>query len=750
MSRYTPPHNSKPVIDAAQAWVRACLVEDDSMLGEGTLSTAANFDALDRYFVQQPDAGDGSFYGKLQTQLADAPPEARKLMAELLWALFLFPSNIGIETKREGVVRVWDWSGDALDYAHPMLTDMYLDGIGSAGMGVNTNRWREIKYMVGLGQAIKRESPDRRAELFADYDRHVEWMETVPQEGDRQFRHMLRFFLFPDRVERMSSNGDRRRVLEGFKVAPQKATRKWRDSQLDDALRTLRQAQAQRYGTVDLDFYNPPLVDVWRKPNETDVSMSDDEEAGEAEADSFLVKEPAAGYTKHLESARNLILYGPPGTGKTWRLQQMFGAYTDLPADLDRATWEHQLVARHGWRAVIAAALADAGKATKAGDLEGHPLIRAKALQRKRTKAVASTVWGYMQEHTSPASTTVNVTSRRAPYLFDKSENSRWALLPDWQEQDSEAAELLLAWQAGPGSESKPVKRYRLVTFHPSYSYEDFVIGLRPVAGSGTEGESSADFRMVDGVFKQACEEARANPGKRHALFIDEINRANISKVFGELITLIEPDKRARYGATGELVAGMEVQLPGTGSEEGDDERFGVPENLDIIGTMNTADRSIALLDIALRRRFEFREIAPDYGLLDRRVDEVDLGLLLRRINERLEFLADRDRLIGHAYLTRVTSIADLRLVFQRQIIPLLQEYFFDDWSRVELVLSKDNGTSVFIMRETMDAGRLFGHAVGGAMSERTRYVVTDLEGWDASSFAGIYQTESATARSEA
>src|SRR3546814_13398937 len=108
------------------------------MLGEGAISTAENFDALDRYFVQRPAPGDASFYEKLETQLADAPPAARKLMAELLWALFLFPSNIGPDTKRDGVVRVWGLSGEPLDPAHSLLTDELLDGIGSAGMGVNT------------------------------------------------------------------------------------------------------------------------------------------------------------------------------------------------------------------------------------------------------------------------------------------------------------------------------------------------------------------------------------------------------------------------------------------------------------------------------------------------------------------------------------------------------------------------------------------------------------------------------------
>src|SRR3546814_6939110 len=101
---------------------------------------------------------------------------------------------------------------------------------------------------------------------------------------------------------------------------------------------------------------------------------------------------------------------------------------------------------------------------------------------------------------------------------------------------------------------------------------------------------------------------------------------------------------------------------------------------------MNTADRSIALLDSALRRRCEFREIAPEYDVIDQRVEGVHLGQLLRAINNRLEFLADRDRLIGHSYFMRVRSLHDLREVFLRQVIPLLQEYFFDDWSRVELV----------------------------------------------------------------
>jgi 5-methylcytosine-specific restriction protein B len=244
---------------------------------------------------------------------------------------------------------------------------------------------------------------------------------------------------------------------------------------------------------------------------------------------------------------------------------------------------------------------------------------------------------------------------------------------------------------------------------------------------------------MVDGVFKQVCAQAKANPGKRYALFIDEINRANIAKVFGELITLVEGDKRASYDAQGRLIGGLEVQLPGTSTEDADSSRFGVPANLDLYGTMNTADRSIALLDIALRRRFEFEHMKPRYDLLGLRVEGVELGRLLRRLNDRLEFLGDRDRLIGHAYFMKVTSLEDLRTCFRTQIIPLLQEYFFDDGSRVQLVLSDSSGESAFLSSIRLAGADLFS-AKFEDLASREQYQLTDSSTWSAEAFKAIYE----------
>ena len=261
-------------------------------------------------------------------------------------------------------------------------------------------------------------------------------------------------------------------------------------------------------------------------------------------------------------------------------------------------------------------------------------------------------------------------------------------------------------------NEHRRAGRIEMVTFHQNTTYQDFVEGIRPVLAerSGTGTESSAQhgdagdigYELSRGVFRRIAERAALNPNGRYVLVIDEINRGNIPAIFGELITLIEDSKR--IGRDDET----RVTLPGSKTE------FGVPANLHVVGTMNTADRSIALLDTALRRRFVFEEMMPDasHPGISTDADGVDCRELLAAMNRRITVLLDREHQIGHTYFLDVDTLAALASTFLTRILPLLQEYFYDDWEKIRAVLN-DNGfvresgpPGELVRADLVDAGR--------------------------------------------
>lgn len=249
-------HDLAPLLDAARRWIDTCLVADGSLFSaDREIWTAANADVLQRDFVDKPDASDDDFMSKLQRQVVDSGSLAQQFSAELLWALLLFPYNIGGKVKREHVERAWSWSGEALPAAGPWLDVEVLRGVGSAGTAYNNLRWKELAYLIALVRSLKSLRQAERRAVLTHYDRFMDWIDGVPRDGDRQFRHMLRYFAFPDRVERMSSNGDRRRILEAFGVANRRDLRSWSDRQFDDALLKLRRQQEAEHPGAVLDFY---------------------------------------------------------------------------------------------------------------------------------------------------------------------------------------------------------------------------------------------------------------------------------------------------------------------------------------------------------------------------------------------------------------------------------------------------------------------------------------------------------------
>ncbi len=410
---------------------------------------------------------------------------------------------------------------------------------------------------------------------------------------------------------------------------------------------------------------------------------------------------------------KNIILYGPPGTGKTYLVSKFAEQFIRPQLQVVDSSDEARMRVLEGlrWYEAIALAMAsyDGKTSFKVPELLNSDVLKRYA-SIKTAQKISNAIWGQLQMHTPEESTTVNYAARQLPYLFDKNADSNWFLTPAGREYVHEnLAEELSQWKNPEAKKLKVSDFLTFVTFHQSFAYEEFVEGLKPEVND--EGEII--YEVLPGVFRQICARATTawerhqDKAPEYLLIIDEINRANIAKVFGELITLIEDDKRL-----GQPNA-LQVRLPYSGDV------FGVPPNLFILGTMNTADRSIALLDLALRRRFSFIELMPRPSLLAG-FSELDLGTLLTRLNERIVLLLDRDHQIGHSYFMKLEDPSHLHFAWYNRVLPLLQEYFYNDSERLHAVLGDD-----FLVKR--DIGKLDARLGELVDSESPRYEIREM-----------------------
>lgn len=850
MSQYNSRHDIKALLEAARLWKDQCLLDDGPLLGDGKYWSSDKLAELDQRFIQNPLEGDESYFDKLALQLADASPEAIKLMAELNWLLLLFSTNIRPRTKRDLVRNIWELSGDTLPESW-LLEDAPLSGAGSTGTGYNTLRWRELVFLIEIMKAFKALAPEAQQHTLETPWSFADWLENIPDARARQFRHIICFLLFPDHFESISVGSDKREIARVLGELPKAKLKATSNREVDEILLKIR-TQLEEQEEQAVDFYASPWIDQWRpsprvwlmawnpenwewksfqddrlrvargetvtlrwrtaskqlkegdtaylmrlgqkpkglvargtvasEPYEDDhyvpekakqgekalyvdltltdlrdpkaesyISLSDIE-AGTTDGQNWTpqgsgieIKPQSAklvsGFWSKLPPVKvtnaesptprqqaisinkpvNQIFYGPPGTGKThhWRTH-LQPKYEAQASNVTSGEWLEEQLENSSWWETVALALADQvskHSGTTVNDLIIHPYFRAKARVQGKADSphLRATCWAALQNHTIIESETVNVAieKRQSPFIFDKQHGGRWVLTGEWDEAGEGLKAQLKKLQEGPRGQDTRIKRHLTVTFHQSYSYEDFVEGIRPQ----TTDEGGISYEVRDGLFKSFCNRARQDPKQRYALFIDEINRGNISRIFGELITLIEADKRAWWDSEGQLVDGIEITLPYSG------ERFGVPKNLDIYATMNTADRSIALMDAALRRRFRFIELMPEPKQItgnqgDGYIPDGEGGLLslrdlLNAINLRLRYLLHRDQTFGHAYFMEVKDIDSLRHTMVYDIIPMLAEYFYDDWQQIRRVLADDTAPAEhqIITRKILDPGQLFAGA---------------------------------------